>query len=76
MISGFGYDGPKPKACGSRANDIAEAVLLLIEAKTELDKAITNCPSYTGQWSREDYWANALEGYYRAADALEEAIDG
>lgn len=70
----FGFDGKEPTPCSSRANDLAQAFLALIEAKARLDAAEKSAPNYTAQWSRKDFFANELEAYYRAADDLEAVI--
>ncbi len=48
-------------------NDIyirqVEAVLALLKARDALDEAQENVPDYTGQYSREHYYADEQEAY-------------
>lgn len=52
------------------AAELASLFDSLVEAKAELDKARESVPSYTGQWSDEDYYAEELSAYNEAANAL------
>ena len=70
----FGYDGKAPVPCSPRASLIALAVVEVVSADRELDEAKLNVPSYTDQWSPEDYYAKEQEAYYRAAEMLEIAL--
>ena len=51
----------------------AEAVLALIDAKAELDRAKQNVPDYTGQWSDEDYYRDEQVAYDAAVAEYEAA---
>ena len=51
----------------------AEAVLALIDAKAELDRAKQNVPDYTGQWSDEDYYEDEQKAYDAAVAEYEAA---
>lgn len=53
----------------------AEAVLALIDAKAELDRAKQNVPDYTGQWSDEDYYEDEQKAYDAAVAEYEAAHD-
>lgn len=48
----------------------ASALNALNSAEQALDKAKANVPSYTGQWSSEDYYAEEQEAYNRAAETF------
>ena len=41
----------------------ASAVLALIDARKALDRATDSVPSYTGQWSDEDYYEDEQKAY-------------
>ena len=73
MIEFFTNEQVKP--ANPKAKDIAEAILHLIWANSELMEAKPkNSYQYTGQYSREDLWAVEQENWNRAADALFELI--
>jgi hypothetical protein len=71
----FGFGDAKPTPCSGRAASIASAVIEVVKTKKALDKAMRKVPNYTAQWSDEDYYADELEAYYRAADKLEEELN-
>lgn len=73
---GFGYDGKEPVPARPSSLAYAHALTEFIEADRALEVARGKVPSYTGQWSSKDYYANELERYYRAADALADAAKG
>lgn len=75
-VYGFGYDGAEPVPARPEALAYAQALTEFMEANQELEKARESVPDYTGQWSSKDYYANELERYYRAADALADATKG
>jgi hypothetical protein len=74
-LSEFGFGRLKPKPSNQRALDIANAVIELVEAHQELNKARDSVPDYTAQWSNEDYYGSEQEAFYRAATKLQEVID-
>jgi hypothetical protein len=69
---GFGFGGETPRLPSARSLAMADAILHLIRTSTALDEAKAKVPSYTGQWDNKDYYANELEDYYRACEALEQ----
>lgn len=56
------------------AMTIADALQRLSAAERELRHARANVPSYTAQWSDEDYYAEEQEEYNRAVEYLAEAF--
>lgn len=76
MASGFGMDGLTPTPCSDRAINIAVALTELNIATATLTAAKRDVPDYTGQWDDQDYYANELEEFYRAADRYEAAVSG
>jgi hypothetical protein len=67
---GFGYDGKEPVPCSDLAKKHALAVISMVHTDARLEQAIRAVPNYTGQWQPKDYYANAQEEWYRAADEL------
>jgi hypothetical protein len=55
---------------------IAQAIMVLVEKGQELAKARDNVPSYTGQWSNEDYYAGEQHRFNRAAERLHRLLKG
>ncbi len=72
----FGFDGEKPTPARPSALKLADALIELTEAREELEQKMNNVPDYTGQWSSEDYYAEAQERYNRAADNYEAIVKG
>jgi hypothetical protein len=72
----FGFGGKTPVPARPEALAFAEAMAELIEARAKLSAAQEKVPNYTGQWDHKDYYAEELERYYRAADALADAAKG
>lgn len=70
----FGFGGEEPRPCSPRAYALAAAVLNVTFADAELRAAKAKVPSYTGQWLDSDYYADQTDAYYRAAEALEQAL--
>lgn len=60
----------KVKPANEKAKLLAECVIKLLKANNELEDAISRVPSYTGQWSEEDFYAKEQEDWNRAADEL------
>ena len=75
MPNRFGFDGQKPSPCSERAIDLAHAVIDVVNTKAALEEAKIKVPGYTAQWSHEDYYAEELEQFYRAAERLESLLD-
>lgn len=73
-MSGYGYDGPKPTPPRPTAAALAASLDELIYAREILRETCLSVPDYTGEWSTEDYVADAQERYNRAADAFEAAV--
>lgn len=57
-----------------QAKQLAEALFALIDAKEELQHAKSQVPSYTGDLSREDYYATEQVAYNIAERNFAEAI--
>jgi hypothetical protein len=70
----FGFGGEEPRPCSPRAYALAAAVLNVTFADAELRAAKAKVPDYTGQWLDSDYYADQTDAYYRAAEALEQAL--
>lgn len=66
----FGFDGEKPRPADPIAALFVDKIVEVLNARERFNKAVENVPAYTGQWSAEDYYATAEEGYNRAADEL------
>lgn len=66
-IERFGFGGPKPFKASNRALEVADAILMLVEAKAALEKAVAEVPDYTGQWQAADHYANEDHAYNVAA---------
>lgn len=63
------------RPCHDGAEELAMAVLQLINANKDLVKAKKAVPLYTAQWSSEDYYKDQLNSWKRAADKLHEMIN-
>lgn len=53
--------------------EYAAAMLLLVEAKVALATAVHNVPSYTGQYSPKDFYADEQDHYDEAVMRLADA---
>jgi hypothetical protein len=76
MTYGYGFDGKAPEPCTGEAGALGVAVCNVVEACRALAEAKVAVPKYTAQWSDKDYYANELEDYYRACEALYTAMKG
>ena len=74
QIRGYGFQGATPTPCAPESDTLAEALGGLIETRRLLAAKRVAIPGFTGQWSEEDYYANELEAYYRAADFFAAAV--
>lgn len=74
MAEGFGFGGKVPVLCSEHALDLAYAMAKLSDTSHALADAKKNVPDYMGQWSDEDYYANELEDYCRAAEEFERLV--
>lgn len=64
---------PKPiNPAAAKAIPILDALTNLRRAEKALNKAKDKVPSYTGQWSDEDYYAEEQEAYNRAVEEAAE----
>lgn len=70
LVEQFGFDGSRPKPPRADAKKLALAILSLIKEDDNLTDAKKNIPNYTGQYSDDDYTAEAQEKWNRAADHL------
>lgn len=70
MTTGRDSFGGRAVPAAPTAMAFAEAVLELLAAKTDLERAMHDVPTYTAQWRDEDYYQTELERYNRAADRL------
>jgi hypothetical protein len=68
----FGGKAPEPQEPGAHA--IADAVCEMLQARIQLRQAQAKVPSYTGQWSDQDYWQTELGQYNAACDKLAKAL--
>lgn len=73
-MSTFGFGGPKPTPPRPTALSLASALDEIIYAREILRETSLSVPDYTGEWSFEDYIADAQERYNRAADTFEAAV--
>lgn len=64
------FSSDKVKPANEKAKLLAECVIKLLKANNELEDAISRVPSYTAQWSDEDFYAREQEDWNRAADEL------
>jgi hypothetical protein len=53
---------------------LADALFALLDAKEELDEARRNAPSYTAQYSSEDFYRDEKKAYDEAVEAYAEAV--
>lgn len=56
------------------AQRFAAALTAFLRADRELEEAMEKVPSYTGQWSSKDYYAEEQNTYNVAANELADAI--
>ncbi|MEG0868205.1 MAG: hypothetical protein RSD49_07985 [Hafnia sp.] len=57
-----------------KAEQLANALFELLEAKQQLDEAKRMAPAYTGQYSEADMYAQELNEYNLAANKYEAVI--
>lgn len=60
--------GDKPTPADWHAIQLADALFELIDARNALELEKSCAPTYTGQYSKEDYYAIEQERYNRAAE--------
>lgn len=60
--------------CSDRALKLAEAFFDVQETREQLADAKANVPSYTAQFSPEDYYQDEQQAYYDACAALEALV--
>jgi hypothetical protein len=56
------------------AKKLAETLLALIKAKSDLNTAIENVPEYTGQWDNEHFYNDEMDEYNKACNNYEVAV--
>lgn len=64
----FGFGGKKPVPAGRGPIELRNALVKMHNADLQLLEAKRKVPDYTGEWSAEDYYAEAEETYNRAVD--------
>ncbi|MBI6727535.1 hypothetical protein YA0089_28375 [Pseudomonas viridiflava] len=65
------FEMPKPRESSLR---LAEALQQLLTSKAELDQAIADIPSYTGQYNDDHFSRHEQKAYNEACDAYESAV--
>ncbi|MCV9964475.1 hypothetical protein OIU34_21530 [Pararhizobium sp. BT-229] len=68
------FGGGKPTPARPENLDLANALFRLIETQSALEAKMASVPSYTGQWSPEDYYADEQEDFNRAVDAYADTV--
>jgi Tfp pilus assembly protein PilF len=63
-----------PSPVRESANNLANALFDLITAKSDLDEAIKNVPSYTAQYDDAHFYRHEQKIFNKACNAYEDAV--
>ncbi len=68
------FESKDIQPCYPPAQEFASALIAMIDADNNLKQAIKNVPSYTGNLSDADYYAEEQEAWNRAAEELYKTV--
>ena len=67
-------ESKKPVKARDSAMGLAQVLICFLEAWEDLQEARRRAPEYTGQFTREHFYADEQDHFNRAADDLEDAV--